>query len=102
MKPIIKKIINQIQKLINDDNFKTQYKTKETDFIRNRKINFSDTVLFVIGLSNTSFDFERIKSTFRFKRAAVQSKGNAGLSPGSSLPRCAGTYWNAPRSRSER
>ncbi len=77
MKPIIKKIINQIQKLINDDNFKTQYKTKETDFIRNRKINFSDTVLFVIGLSNTSFDFERIKFCHVTN---IESISNAALS----------------------
>ena len=77
MKPIIKKIINQIQKLVNNDNFKTQYKRKETDFIRNRKINFSDIVLFITGLSNTSFDFERIKFCHV---ANIGSISNAALS----------------------
>lgn len=77
MKPIIKQTIKQIQKLVNDDNFKTQYKTKETDFIRNRKIDFSDTVLFVLGLSNTSFDFERINFC---KVANIENVSNAALS----------------------
>lgn len=31
MKLIMKQTIKQIQKLVNDDNFKTQYKIKETE-----------------------------------------------------------------------
>lgn len=77
MKTIIKKIINKIQKLANDDAFKNQHKRKETDFIRNRKINFSDIVLFVLGLSNTSFDFERINFCHV---AGIESVSNAALS----------------------
>lgn len=77
MKPIIKKIINQIKKSANDETFKAKYKTKETDFIRMRKMSFSDTVLFVIGLSNTSFDFERINFC---QSANIEGISNAALS----------------------
>ena len=77
MKLIIKKAINLIQKLVNDGTFKLQRKRKETDFIRNRKINFSDIVIFVSGLSNTSFDFERINFCHV---ASIESVSNAILS----------------------
>lgn len=60
MKAVIMQSIKQIQELVKDNDFKIKHKTKETDFIRTRKIKFSDTVFFVLGLSNTSFDFERI------------------------------------------
>lgn len=61
MKKIIKTIINKIQEISKEESFKLRHKVNTTDFIRERKLNFSSVVMFVIGLSNTSFDFERIK-----------------------------------------
>lgn len=77
MKKIIKQTIKTIQELSKDNNFKAEYKTKETDFTRTRKINFGDIISFVIGLSNTSFDFERINFC---KAADIESISTAALS----------------------
>lgn len=77
MKNIIKQTIKTIQKLISENEFKNTHKAKTTDFIRTRKLSFSDVVLFVIGLSNTSFDFERINFC---KSANIDSISNAALS----------------------
>lgn len=60
MKNVIKQMISTIQKLIIKNDFQITHKSKPTDFIRTRKLSFSDIILFVIGLSNTSFDFEKI------------------------------------------
>ena len=77
MKNIIKQMIKTIQKIILKEEFKNTYKSKPTDFVRTRKLNFSDVVLFVIGLSNTSFDFERINFC---KSANIDNISNAALS----------------------
>lgn len=70
-------MINTIQKLIVKDDFQNTHKSKATDFIRTRKLSFSDVILFVIGLSNTSFDFERINFC---NTANIDSISNAALS----------------------
>lgn len=77
MKNVIKQMIKTIQKLIVKDEFQSTHKSKSTDFIRTRKLRFSDVVLFVIGLSNTSFDFERINFC---NCANIESISNAALS----------------------
>lgn len=41
-----------------------------------RKINFSDIILFVLGLLNTSFDFERINAVLSKARDKVQIQQN--------------------------
>lgn len=70
-------MINTVQKLIVKDEFQNAHKSKPTDFIRTRKLSFSDVILFVIGLSNTSFDFERINFC---NCANIDSISNAALS----------------------
>lgn len=70
-------MINTIQKLIVKDEFQNAHKSKPTDFVRTRKLSFSDVILFVIGLSNTSFDFERINFC---NCANIDSISNAALS----------------------
>lgn len=58
MKKIIKKIIKTLKTESAKEEFKIKYRSKSTDFIRTRKLSFQDVILFVLGLSNTSFDFE--------------------------------------------
>ena len=60
MKKIIKSIINTITTISAQESFKIQHRSNQTDFIRERKLSFSSVIMFVLGLSNTSFDFERI------------------------------------------
>ena len=77
MQNAIIQVIEQIQKLAKDNNFKTKYKTHEKDFTRTRKISFPDAIFFILGLSNTSFDFERINFC---KVSNIGSISNAALS----------------------
>ena len=77
MQNAIIQVIEQIQKLAKDNNFKTKYKTQEKDFTRTRKISFPDAIFFILGLSNTSFDFERINFC---KVSNIGSISNAALS----------------------
>lgn len=58
MKKEIKKIIKTLQAEVAKEEFVVRHKSKPTDFIRNRKLSFQDIIFFVIGLRNTSFDFE--------------------------------------------
>ncbi len=58
MKKEIKSIIKTVQEESTKETFINCHKSKPTDFTRNRKLQFKDVILFVIGLSNTSFDFE--------------------------------------------
>lgn len=58
MKKEIKTIINTIQEECTSEAFINRHKSKSTDFTRNRKLKFQHVISFVIGLSNTSFDFE--------------------------------------------
>ena len=60
MKKIIKSIIKTIKEVSAQEDFKLRHRSKQTDFIRERKLSFSSVIMFVLGLSNTSFDFERI------------------------------------------
>ena len=77
LKKVIKKILSTINDTINDEDFKKNYKSNPTDFTRTRKISFSLIIYFVLGLFNTSFDFERIKFC---KTANIESVSNAALS----------------------
>lgn len=77
MKKVIKQIIATIQKLSTDDNFKTTHRSKTVDFVRTRKLNFQFIIMFVMGLSNTSFDFERINFCKSINLASIS---NAALS----------------------
>lgn len=58
MKKVIKTIIKTIQEETSKEKFCLCHKSNQKDFIRTRKLTFQDVVLFVLGLSNTSFDFE--------------------------------------------
>lgn len=58
MKKEIKSIIKTIQEETEKETFINCHKSKPTDFTRNRKLQFKDIISFVMGLSNTSFDFE--------------------------------------------
>lgn len=77
MKKIIKQIINTIQKTITKNDFQNKYKSKPVDFTRTRKLSFKDVILFVIGLTNTSFDFENINFC---NSANIESISTAALS----------------------
>ena len=77
MKKVIKSIINTITTISEEEAFKFKYRSKPTDFIRERKLSFSSVIMFVLGLSNTSFDFERI---YFCNVAIIESISNAALS----------------------
>ena len=77
MKKVIKSIINTITTISEEEAFKFKYRSKQTDFIRERKLSFSSVIMFVLGLSNTSFDFERINFC---SVAKIESISNAALS----------------------
>lgn len=77
MKKVIKEIFNEIDNTINTEEFKSIHKSKPADFTRTGKLSFSLIIFFVIGLINTSFDFERIKFC---KVANIKSISNAALS----------------------
>lgn len=77
MKNVIKQMIKTIQTTIANTKFQNKHKSKPTDFIRTRKLTFSNVAMFVIGLSNTSFDFERINFC---NCANIESISNAALS----------------------
>lgn len=77
MKKIIKEIFNTINDTINNEEFKNNYKSKPSDFTRKGKLSFQLVTFFIIGLFNTSFDFERIKFC---KTANIESVSNAALS----------------------
>lgn len=59
MKKIIKEVIEVIKNTINKEEFITKHKTNEKDFTRKRKLGFKEIVYFVLGLSNSCFDFEK-------------------------------------------
>lgn len=77
MKKVIKQTITKIQELIVSEKFKSKHKTHTNDFIRKRKLDFSNVISFVMGLVNTSFDFERINFC---NCANIESISNAALS----------------------
>lgn len=77
MKQVIEKTIKTIRETINNETFKLAHKSKVSDFVRNRKLSFEGIILFVLGLSNTSFDFERINFC---NAAKIDSISNAALS----------------------
>jgi Transposase DDE domain. len=74
---IIKETIKTIKKLAKQAEFKNEHKSKPNNFIRERKLDFSSIILFVLGLTNTSFDFERINFC---EAAGIESISNAALS----------------------
>lgn len=59
------------------DEFKLEHRSKPIDFTRERKLNFSSVILFVLGLSNTSFDFENINFC---EASGIENISNAALS----------------------
>ena len=77
MKNVIKETIKLIKKITTEKEFTENHKANQTDFIRERKLSFSTVILFILGLSNTSFDFERISFC---KIAKISSISNAALS----------------------
>lgn len=57
----IESIAEEINRLSSQKDFVMRHRSKETDFVRERKLSFSSVVKFVMSFSNTSLDFERIK-----------------------------------------
>lgn len=77
MKKVIKTIITTVKKLTNDEEFKSQHKSNEKDFIRTRTLTFQSVIFFVLGLVKTSLDFETINFS---KIAKIESISASAIS----------------------
>lgn len=75
-KKIIESIAEEINRLSTQKEFVLRHKSKETDFIRERKLSFSSVVKFVMSFSNTSLDFERTKL---IHASGIENISNAAL-----------------------
>jgi len=61
MEETIEKMLGIIREEAKSKEFAERYRSSEKDFVRNRKIGFSDIVNFVIGNTGMSLDFEVLK-----------------------------------------